>query len=300
MALAPKLKTALDETRLLILGAQVLMGFQLNGIFQDAFEKLPEHARLIDAVAALLIAAAIGLLIAPSMQHRLVEHGEDTGRMLRVATVCAGAALLPLGLSLGLDLYVVLLRHSGAPFAMLAGLAFATFALLFWLVLAWLWRRDDLLEMPVPRPERTPLHAKVEQMLTEARVLIPGAQALLGFQMAVMLTSGFERIPQSSKLIHVAALCCIALAVILLMAPAAFHRISYGGEDSEEFHRLGTKFVVAAALPIAAGITLDLHVAVTKAVDSAAIGATIAGLAAAILVALWYVQPLILRKKHRR
>ena len=37
---------------------------------------------------------------------------------------------------------------------------------------------------------KTPLRAKVEQMLTEARVLIPGAQALLGFQMAIMLTSG--------------------------------------------------------------------------------------------------------------
>jgi hypothetical protein len=95
-------------------------------------------------------------------------------------------------------------------------------------------------------------------------------------------------------------LCCIALAVILLMAPAAFHRISYGGEDSEEFHGLGSKFLIVAALPLAAGIALDLYVAVTKAVDSSTIGATIAGAAAVILLALWYVQPLILRMKHQR
>ena len=32
--------------------------------------------------------------------------------------------------------------------------------------------------------ETAPLHARIEQMLTEARVILPGAQALLGFQLA--------------------------------------------------------------------------------------------------------------------
>jgi hypothetical protein len=31
----------------------------------------------------------------------------------------------------------------------------------------------------------TPLHAKTEQMLTEAHVVLPGAQALFGFQFAM-------------------------------------------------------------------------------------------------------------------
>jgi hypothetical protein len=33
MSLQRKLKNALDETRLLILGAQVLFGYQFNGMF---------------------------------------------------------------------------------------------------------------------------------------------------------------------------------------------------------------------------------------------------------------------------
>jgi hypothetical protein len=41
--------------------------------------------------------------------------------------------------------------------------------------------------------------------------------------------------------VHGVSLLCIALATILLMAPAAFHRISYDSEDSVEFHRLGTR-----------------------------------------------------------
>lgn len=41
MEAAQKLKIALDETRMLILGAQVLLGFQMRSAFQDAFETLP-------------------------------------------------------------------------------------------------------------------------------------------------------------------------------------------------------------------------------------------------------------------
>jgi hypothetical protein len=43
-------------------------------------------------------------------------------------------------------------------------------------------------------------------MLTEARVIIPGAQALFGFQLVAMLTTGFERLPEHAKLVHAAAL----------------------------------------------------------------------------------------------
>ncbi len=53
-----------------------------------------------------------------------------------------------------------------------------------------------------------PLSAKIEEMLTEARVVLPGAQALLGFQLAVALTHSFERLPFSSRLVHAAASNC--------------------------------------------------------------------------------------------
>ena len=70
-------------------------------------------------------------------------------------------------------------------------------------------------------------------------MVLPGVQALLGFQLAVTLTRAFEALPYSSKLVHAAALMLVALAVILLIAPAAFHRIAFSGEDTEEFHRIG-------------------------------------------------------------
>jgi hypothetical protein len=133
--------------------------------------------------------------------------------------------------------------------------------------------------------EHTSIDVRVEHMLTEARVLLPGAQALFGFQMAVLLTEPFGDLPAFSKFLHAVALCCIALAVILLMAPASFHRIAFGGENTESFHRIGSRFVIASAIPLAAGITCDLYVAVTKALASAAAGAILAIATAALLLA---------------
>ncbi len=54
MALTSKVKTALDETRTLMLGAQILLGFQFHGAFQERFDSLPPQAKVINAIALLL------------------------------------------------------------------------------------------------------------------------------------------------------------------------------------------------------------------------------------------------------
>ena len=47
-----KLKTALDESRLLILGAQVLFGFAFQAAFQDLFSEIGSLGRLFQIFAS--------------------------------------------------------------------------------------------------------------------------------------------------------------------------------------------------------------------------------------------------------
>ena len=144
---------------------------------------------------------------------------------------------------------------------------------------------------------RTSLTPRIESMLTEARVLLPGAQALFGFQMAILFTERFGDLSQAQQLVHAASLCCIVLAVILLMAPATFHRIAFGSENTEEFFRLGSAFVIASAVPLALGISADLYVASSLALGNMAVGAA-AGLCGLVaLTSLWFVRPLLLRAR---
>jgi hypothetical protein len=298
--LARKIKTALDETRLLILGSQVLLGFQLNGIFQERFSELAASARQLAGLALVMMVLAVALLIAPSMQHRLVEEGNATLRIFRLTGRMAGAALMPFALSMGIDHYVVYGRLFGPTIGAVGGGAFLILAIVFWYGLEYLAKR----KIAAPRTKEddvtTPISIRVEQMLTEARVVLPGAQALLGFQLAVTLTRAFDELPYASRLVHAGALGLVALSVILLMAPAAFHRIAFDGRDTEAFHTIGSRLVVAATVPLAAGIAGDVHVAIARITESSTVGLLAAAAVAVALAGLWYVHPLLVRRRLRR
>ena len=295
-----RVKTALDETRLLFLGAQILFGFHLNGAFQSGFSDLAPQSRALHALSFLMMTGALALLITPSLQHRLVDGGRTSSRILAVTTRFAGLAMFPFALSLGADLYIVIGYRFGAASGIMAGVGFTAMAMAAWYGAEWLLQRPKHASKPLREEHETPIDVRVEHMLTEARVLLPGAQALLGFQLAVMLTESFGGLPFGSRVIHVLALCCISLAVILLMAPAAFHRIAYDGENTESFHRLGSALILAAAVPLGCGIVGDLYVAVEKALQRPVLAAGVAGLAFLALVALWLIQPLVLRARRGR
>ena len=74
----------------------------------------------------------------------------------------------------------------------------------------------------------------------------------------------------------------VALAVVLLMTPAAYHRIVYAGEDTEDMHQVGSALVTAATAPLALGLAGDVYVVITKIAESPA-----AGLAAGTLALVW-------------
>jgi hypothetical protein len=298
MRLSKKVKTALDETRLLILGAQVLFGFQFNGMFQEAFSDLSLPLRLVLVTSLCLLILTLGLLIAPSMQHRIVERGEDTNRIHSATTALAGFALLPLALALGLDVFTAIERSFGPTVGATVGGLFFLLSIAFWYAFEMLVRENTSVRRKEAE-EATPLSAKVEQMLTEARVIIPGAQALLGFQLTVTLTRAFESLPYESKLAHAVALCCIALSIILLMATAAVHRISFAGEDSPRFLTIGSWFVITGPFPLAVGVALDTYVATARALESTIAAAWIAALTAMLLMLTWYAYPLLLRARQR-
>jgi hypothetical protein len=146
--------------------------------------------------------------------------------------------------------------------------------------------------------EGAPLHARIEQMLTEARVILPGAQALLGFQLVIVLTSAFDKLPETSRLLHGAALLCVTLAVILLITPAALHRIVWAGQDSEALLQIGGRVTISALLPLALGMAGDAYVVFTRIAGSSGFGSGAAALVAAGLFGLWFAWPVAARRKQ--
>jgi hypothetical protein len=51
------------------------------------------------------------------------------------------------------------------------------------------------------------------------------------------LTRAFDNLPDPMKWLHAAALAAVALSVVLLMTPAALHRLAFHGEDDPDFSK---------------------------------------------------------------
>jgi hypothetical protein len=143
----------------------------------------------------------------------------------------------------------------------------------------------------------TPLKTKIEQMLTEARVIIPGGQALLGFQFVCTFNRSFKELPLSIQYVHAASLRAVALAVLLLMTLAALRRIAFHGADDRCFLKIGSALVVAASIPLASGIAGDIAVVFFKVTDSM-FDAVVAGcLSLLVLLGVWLAYPVWRRLK---
>jgi len=309
--LKDKVKNALDEARMLVLGAQVLVGFQMRSVFEKGFESLPFISQGLKLAGLGLMLLAVGLIIAPSSYHRLVERGEDTHEIHRYTTKMMNWALLPFAFGLGIDLYVATQKVIGWKAGVATGLFGALTAAFFWYGVEFYMRRERAGEIAEKKREsemeeekeqeggkKTKLTDKIQHALTECRVVLPGSQALMGFQFIVILSESFDKLPSVSKYVHLAALGLNALAIVLLITPAAYHRMVERGEETEHFHRFSSKALVAALVPLALGMAGDVYVVVQKVTDSQLISVVSALVILAIFWELWFGLPLYRRTQR--
>ena len=299
--LKDKVENALNEARMLVLGAQVLVGFQFRSVFEPGFDQLPLPSQLLKLLALGLLLVAVALIISPAAYHRLVERGEDTHEIHRYTSKLMAFALLPFSLGLGLDLYVAVQKIVGWKTGVAVGLFGTLLAASFWYGLGFYMRRERKGEIEAAKGEsemteerggrqneKQKLTDKIKHVLTECRVVLPGSQALLGFQFISILTESFDKLPALSKYIHLASLGLNALVIVLLITPAAYHRLVEQGEETEHFHRFASKIVIAALVPLALSLAGEVYVVVQKVSDSQLLSVVSALVVLAIFWELWF------------
>jgi hypothetical protein len=145
--------------------------------------------------------------------------------------------------------------------------------------------------------ERESLKDEMRNVIEEARMVIPGVQALFGFQTMAVFNNRFQDLPSSGVTAYLAGLALLALAIALLMAPAAYHRMAERGQVSRRMVILSSRFISTGMVPLMLGLALDIYVVCLAALDDARAG-TIAALAALVVFGFfWFVFPLT-RKRH--
>jgi uncharacterized protein DUF6328 len=153
--------------------------------------------------------------------------------------------------------------------------------------------------MSIPRPqdsgrkEQVSLEAAASHILEECRLVLPGIQALFGFQLIAVFNDGFSRrLTHVQQYLHLAAILMVIAAIALVMAPAALHRQTAQQSVSERFIWLSSRLLYAGMFPLAFAISLELYLVGSVIGGEAWIGAALAALALAVFASLWIVMPL--------
>jgi hypothetical protein len=145
-----------------------------------------------------------------------------------------------------------------------------------------------------PRPdesEQERLDRNLMELLGELRVALPGVQVLFAFLLAVPFQQGFAEVTSFQRNVYFATLCCALVASACLIAPTAFHRITFRLQQKKALVMYANRLAIAglAALALAmAGVMLlisDYLFGTTTAIVTT-------GLAVFLLVLLWGALPL--------
>jgi hypothetical protein len=145
--------------------------------------------------------------------------------------------------------------------------------------------------------QRVSLKDEMSNVLEEARMVIPGVQALFGFQTMAVFNQRFQDLPPSGVTAYLVGLGLLALSIALLMAPAAYHRIAERGCVSRKMINLASRLITAGLVPLMLGIAIDIYVVALAALDDARLALYGAIVSLVLFTLLWFAFPLAVRRK---
>jgi uncharacterized BrkB/YihY/UPF0761 family membrane protein len=143
---------------------------------------------------------------------------------------------------------------------------------------------------------RETLEEEATHVTDEARMVLPGVQAVLGFQLIAVFNQRFQELSAGEQLLHLAAFLSMALAMGLLMTPAAYHRQVERGCVSRRFVDLASTLLTVALLPLIAGVCLDAYLIGRLILKEQELAMIVAAGTAVLLGGLWYGLPAICRR----
>jgi cation transporter-like permease len=141
------------------------------------------------------------------------------------------------------------------------------------------------------------LEEQANHAIAEARMVLPGVQALLGFQLVAVFNQRFRELSHGDQVTHIAGFLLIALAAGLLMTPAAYHRQTGCEKITRHFVKLATWLIMTAMWPLAVGIALDTYLLGRLVFEDRLFSIAMASGVLFMLVGLWFAFPMVVRAR---
>ncbi len=147
-----------------------------------------------------------------------------------------------------------------------------------------------------PRSELL-IDGDLSDMLSELRILLPGAQMLTAFLIILPFSGGLAQRQPSEKMLFLATFVLALTSLVLLTAPAIQHRLMRPLNDRGRFKRVATRQIVAGSFTLALAFTLGTNLVIST-VFGVLIGAVAAALTALVIVCIWWALPMYLKRTH--
>jgi len=146
--------------------------------------------------------------------------------------------------------------------------------------------------------ETVPLKDAATFLLDECRMVLPGIQALFGFQLIAVFNERFvQDLSDFERYLHFAAIGLVAVAIALIMTPAAMHRRIGVRRVTDAFIDSSTRLLLASMVPLAVAISLEFYL-IGRLVLKDGIAAPLAVALLALFGLLWVGVPRLFRRRH--
>ena len=140
--------------------------------------------------------------------------------------------------------------------------------------------------------EELPLSKAAQLILDESRMLLPGIQALFGFQLIAVFNQAFsEKLTPFEQRLHLLAIGLVVLTTIIIMTPAAYHRQMEVKEVTDSFVHMASRLMLISMLPLSVSISLDFFLVSRLILGNTVIASVIAWVSWVLFILVWIVVP---------
>jgi len=132
----------------------------------------------------------------------------------------------------------------------------------------------------------------ISHLLEECRMVLPGIQALFGFQLIAVFNQPFwDRLDPSHRSLHFIAMFLVVISMALVMTPAAYHRQVKAKKMTQHFIALSSRLLLWSMFPLMMAICVDVYLIATMIFQNRIWSLLVAMSLLALFFMLWILLP---------
>jgi hypothetical protein len=145
--------------------------------------------------------------------------------------------------------------------------------------------------------EKERLDRNLMELLGELRIALPGVQVLFAFLLAVPFQQGFSNVTAFQRDVYFGTLCCALVASACLIAPTAFHRITFRLHQKHALVAIANELALVGLAALALALVGAIML-ISDLLFGTATVVVMTALTVLLLALLWLVLPLRYRHLH--